>query len=87
MGKAPGDDHAPVERLAQALDRVAAELRELVEEQHPVVGEGSRMSPWGDPGEPHGSLTPFVEGLRRLEAATEHARTAPSRRFAGTVAR
>jgi hypothetical protein len=40
----PRDDHAPVlERLAQALDRVAAELRELVEEQHPVVAEGAPM--------------------------------------------
>jgi len=28
---------------AQALDRIAAELRELVEEQHPVVRERSRM--------------------------------------------
>jgi hypothetical protein len=36
----PPDDHAPVlERLTQTLDRVAAELGELVEEQHPVVGE------------------------------------------------
>jgi hypothetical protein len=39
---------------AQALDRLAAELRELVEEQHPVVRQGSLMSPdrrsssWGD---------------------------------------
>jgi hypothetical protein len=32
---------------AQALDRVAAELRELVEEQHPVVPEGSQMYPEG----------------------------------------
>ena len=32
------------ERLAQALDRVAAELPELVEEQHPVVRQCSRMS-------------------------------------------
>ena len=32
-----------LERLAQALDRVAAELRELVEEQPPVVRECSRM--------------------------------------------
>jgi hypothetical protein len=30
--------------LAQALDRVAAELRELVEEQHTVVRQGWRMS-------------------------------------------
>jgi hypothetical protein len=28
-------------RLAQALDRVAAELRELVEEQHPMVRQCS----------------------------------------------
>jgi hypothetical protein len=41
----PRDDHARVlERLAQALDRVAAELRELVEEQHPVVRECSGVS-------------------------------------------
>jgi hypothetical protein len=38
----PRDDHAPVlERLSQAFDRVAAELRELVEEQHPVVRQRS----------------------------------------------
>jgi hypothetical protein len=37
----PRDDHSPVlERLTQTLDRVAAELRELVEEQHPVVPQG-----------------------------------------------
>jgi hypothetical protein len=30
-------------RLAQALDRVAAKLREFVEEQHPVLHQGSRM--------------------------------------------
>jgi hypothetical protein len=30
-------DPAFLKRLAQALDRVSAELRELVEEQHPVV--------------------------------------------------
>jgi hypothetical protein len=40
----PRDDHAAVlERLSQAFDRVAAELRELVEEQHPVVQQGSIM--------------------------------------------
>jgi hypothetical protein len=34
----PGEHDAPdLERLAQALDRVSAELRELVEEQHRVV--------------------------------------------------
>jgi hypothetical protein len=34
----PRHDDAPIlERLAQALDRVAAELRELVEEQRPLV--------------------------------------------------
>jgi hypothetical protein len=32
-----------LERLTQAFDRVSAELRELVEEQHPVVREWSRM--------------------------------------------
>jgi hypothetical protein len=38
----PRHDHTPVlERLAQALDRVAAELRELVEEQHPMVRQCS----------------------------------------------
>jgi hypothetical protein len=41
---APRDDHLPVlERLTQTLDRVAAELRELVEEQHPVVPQGVTM--------------------------------------------
>jgi hypothetical protein len=34
-----------LQRLAQALDRVSAELRELVEEQHPVVHQCSQMSP------------------------------------------
>jgi hypothetical protein len=39
-----GVDHAAVlQRLAQALDRVSTELRELVEEQHPVVQQGSIM--------------------------------------------
>jgi hypothetical protein len=32
---------------AQALDRVAAELRELVEEQHPVVRERAGIYPEG----------------------------------------
>jgi hypothetical protein len=32
-----------LERLTQTLDRVAAELRELVEEQHPVVPQGVTM--------------------------------------------
>jgi hypothetical protein len=42
----PRDDHASVlQRLPQALDRVSAELRELVEEQHPVVRQDSIMSP------------------------------------------
>ena len=36
----PRDDDATVlEGLTQPFDRVAAELRELVQEQHPVVGE------------------------------------------------
>jgi hypothetical protein len=38
----PRDDHTPVlQRLARALDRVSAELRELIEEQHPVVRQCS----------------------------------------------
>jgi hypothetical protein len=42
----PRDDHTPVlERLTQTFDRVAAELRELVEEQHTVVRQRSQMSP------------------------------------------
>ena len=38
-------DHHPavLERLAQTLDGVAAELGELVQEQHAVVRERSRM--------------------------------------------
>src|SRR5262249_9119762 len=36
----PGDDDRTVlERLAEGLDGVAAELRELIQEQHPAVGE------------------------------------------------
>jgi hypothetical protein len=34
-----------LERLAQRLDGVAAELGELVEEEHAVVREGSDISP------------------------------------------
>jgi hypothetical protein len=40
----PRDEDAPVlERLTQTLDRVAAELGELVQEQDTVVGECSAM--------------------------------------------
>ena len=40
-----------LELLTQALDSVAAELRELVEEQHPVVRRCSGMSPDGRSGD------------------------------------
>jgi hypothetical protein len=44
----PRDDHAPIlERLAQDLDRVAAEPCEVIEEQHPVVPERDAITPDG----------------------------------------
>lgn len=40
MGVGPGDHHlAGLQRRAQGIERLGAELRELVEEQHAVVGE------------------------------------------------
>ena len=40
----PRDDDATVlEGLTETLDRVATELRELVQEEHSVVREGARM--------------------------------------------
>ena len=45
----PGDrDAAVLERLAEVLEDPAAELRKLVEEEHPVMGQAHLARPRDD---------------------------------------